>query len=80
MLGKRQIIRRILRKSKRPLSPKYLASCHGKVRHATYEEAKAAAALKPEKVKPYKCKFCPYYHIGRRATNKSKSAIRSKSR
>ena len=64
MRGKRQRIRRMLRKG--PNNPKYLASCYGKEQHATYEHAKAAASEKPHIVKPYRCQFGNHYHIGRR--------------
>lgn len=66
MRGKRKRIRQALRRAKNPVNPKYLASCQGKIRHASYEEAKLACVDKPDHVKPYKCTFCIYYHIGRR--------------
>ena len=69
MIGKRLRIRKQLKtaaKKHSSVSPKYLASCYGKIKHSSYEEAKASADLKPEIVKPYKCQFCSSYHIGRR--------------
>lgn len=65
MRGKRQRIRQMLRKGQN--SPKYLASCYGKIQHGTYDQAKAAALEKPSIVKPYRCQFGEHYHIGRRS-------------
>lgn len=48
------------------VNTKELASCYGKIRHSDYEAAKRANAQKIEFVKPYKCKFCDFYHVGRR--------------
>lgn len=45
---------------------KQLASCIGKIRHSSYEIAKKNNTDKLTFVKPYKCKFCPYYHVGRK--------------
>lgn len=66
MLGKRSRINRQLRHNKDHKSPDYYASCHGKIRHATYEEAAQAAAEKPSIVKPYKCRLGDHYHMGRK--------------
>jgi len=65
MGGKRSKIRQRLRRGGKE-TPHELASCYGKVRHATYEQAKAASLEKPHFVKPYKCQHCKFYHIGRR--------------
>lgn len=65
-VGKRARIRKQLRNAKHPISPKYLAGCYGKVKHDSYEQARAAAEIKPSIVKPYKCQFGSHYHIGRR--------------
>lgn len=64
--GKKKRIKRQLRKSGGKFKPDYLASCYGKIRHGSYEEASIAASEKPSIVKPYKCRHCKYYHIGRR--------------
>lgn len=64
MIGKRKYIRMMSQKGK---SSKELAACYGKIRHATYEDAKLAASRKPHVVKPYKCQFGKHYHIGRRS-------------
>lgn len=67
MPGKRRRIRAQVRKAERGIerNTKYLASCYGKVRR-TKEEAHREADNRPDIVKAYKCKFCEYYHIGRR--------------
>lgn len=62
---KRSVIRRMIRNGYQN-DPKYLASCHGKQKHQTYELAKVAADTKPSIVKPYKCNYGNHYHIGRR--------------
>ena len=64
MIGKRKYIRQLHRKNPR-LNTKQLASCTGKIRYITYQEAKQVADNKPSIVKTYKCNFCKYYHIGR---------------
>lgn len=69
MGAKRSIIRKRIAKGAKQ-SPKELASCYGKIRHASYEAAKKANADKIDKVRPYKCKFCPFYHVGRRSSPK----------
>lgn len=68
-VGKRTRIRNQLKTANKKhvvVKPKYLASCYGKIKHSTYEEAKRSADAKPDIVKPYKCQFCPSYHIGRK--------------
>lgn len=47
-------------------SAKELASCFGKIRHNSYNDARDANKDKIDFVKPYKCQFCSYYHVGRR--------------
>ncbi len=64
MIGKRKHIRMKLRSGNN--NPKKLASCDGKIRY-TKEQAHKAAEEKPSFVKAYKCKFCSYYHIGRKS-------------
>lgn len=64
-ISKRRRIRQQLRTTKKPLNPKYLAACYGKIRH-TKESAKKAASVKPDIVKAYHCKFCNNWHIGRK--------------
>lgn len=64
-MNKRKRIKQQLRRAKQAVSPRYLASCYGKVRH-TKESARAAAAEKPSIVRAYRCKYCPWYHIGRK--------------
>lgn len=39
-------------------------SCEGKVRHATMAGACIAARKTDEKVRPYKCRHCPGWHVG----------------
>lgn len=65
MIGKRKKIRRQL-KTNVSSNPKLLSSCYGKIRHNSYEAAKVANEKKINFVRPYKCQFCPYYHVGRR--------------
>ena len=65
---KNMIRKRIARGSKQ--SAKELASCYGKIRHASYEAAAKKNEIKIDFVRPYKCKFCPYYHVGRRTASK----------
>lgn len=43
MAHKRKYITDRLRRSRRPLSGKYLASCYSKIRYASYAEAKERA-------------------------------------
>lgn len=62
---KRKTIKRKLSRGSKQ-SAKELASCFGKIRHVTYEKAKEYNKEKLCFVKPYKCKFCPYYHVGRK--------------
>lgn len=65
MGSKRSIIRKkVARGSKYQV--KELVSCYGKIRHESYEAARQMNIHKIDKVKPYKCKFCAYYHVGRR--------------
>ena len=74
MRGKRARIRTQLRTANRKgimKNPKELASCYGKVRHSSYEAARNANAEKIEYVRPYKCGFCPFYHVGRRTAKKT---------
>ena len=63
-IGKRKYIRMMVNNGHK--DPKELASCYGKVRFNTYEDAKVQSDRKPEIVKPYHCKYCGKYHIGRR--------------
>lgn len=68
MKGKRKRITKIQRRAQklgRRVNTKELASCTGKQRHDTYEEAKARVEQRGVYVKAYKCQFCKYYHIGR---------------
>jgi hypothetical protein len=65
MRGKRGDIRRRIRAGAKQ-SPHELASCYGKIRHSTYEAAVKNNAQKIGLVKAYKCKHCPYYHVGRK--------------
>lgn len=65
MGSKRSIIKKKVSKGAKQ-SVKELVSCYGKVRHTSYEKAKAANLKKISFVKPYKCNFCIYYHVGRR--------------
>lgn len=68
MVGKHKRIKTAVRQAQKRgkhLNPKQLASCTGKIRHSTYEAAKSHNAQKGDAVKAYKCKFCPYYHVGR---------------
>jgi len=68
MVGKRKRIRNTIRTAQKHgvnLNPKELASCTGKIRHATYEIAKNFNIEKGDAVKAYKCHFCPFYHVGR---------------
>ena len=64
-LGKRQYIRDRVRRSGGKVNPHYLASCYGKVRFDSFEDAKAAADKLGE-AKAYKCQLCDYYHRGRK--------------
>lgn len=67
MKGKRARINRMLRRqNKEHKSPDYFASCHGKIRYDSFEQAQNASLEKPSIVKAYKCRHCAYYHIGRR--------------
>lgn len=63
-IGKRKLIRSMKRK-KSNVDTKFIASCYGKIRR-TKQDAHEAAELRPSIVKPYKCKYCGYWHIGRR--------------
>ena len=65
MIGKRKKIRQQLRNGVAK-SPKELASCTGKIRHSSYEAAKRSNDKKIAFVRPYKCEWCPFYHVGRR--------------
>lgn len=65
-VGKKKYIKNRLKNNKQGLAPKYYASCYGKIRHTSYLDAKLASSEKPEIVKPYKCQYCQFYHIGRR--------------
>lgn len=67
MRGKRTRIRRTIaaaQKRGKHLNPKELAACYGKIRYSK-ERAKARAEG-VSTMKFYKCKFCEYYHVGRR--------------
>ena len=44
-----------------------LASCFGKIKHDSYEKALENNKLKVSFVKPYHCKYCKKYHVGRRS-------------
>ena len=68
-MKKRTKIRATLRNAQKRgvvMDPKELASCVGKIRYTSYEDARSHNALKDYAVNPYKCKFCPNYHVGRK--------------
>lgn len=44
----------------------YLASCDGKQRFATYDEAKTGAESLGSKASAYKCRYGNHYHRGHR--------------
>lgn len=70
MGAKRARIRQQLRRAKKPINPKYLAACYGKIRH-TKDTAKKVVEAKEGAVRAYKCQFCDWYHVGRRPRNAS---------
>lgn len=67
MKGKHKIINRKVRaaqKNSRVIDPKQLAACEGKIRHSkkeAYDRAKEMGTTKA-----YRCRFCKYYHVGRK--------------
>lgn len=65
-MGKKKNYIRNRKRRDSSVNTKELASCYGKIRHSSYEEARAQNLHKIEYVKPYKCQFCIYYHVGRR--------------
>lgn len=65
MGSKRSIIKKKVAKGSK-YSVKELVACYGKIRYESYENAKRMNLSKIDKVKPYKCKYCIYYHVGRR--------------
>lgn len=68
MRRKRSIIRQKINRAQKhgkKVDGFYLASCYGKVRYASYEETKIFIENLIGQ-KPYKCKFCNYYHHGRK--------------
>ena len=73
MGSKRSIIKKKVSKGAKQ-SVKELVSCYGKIRHTSYEAAKNANDKKIAFVKPYKCNYCPYYHVGRRSYAEKKKA------
>lgn len=65
MIGKKRLVRNLRRRGSKK-SSKELVSCTGKIRHTSYQRALDANTHKAGLVKPYKCQFCPYYHVGRK--------------
>lgn len=65
MGSKKNMIRRKIARGDKHTAHE-LASCYGKIRHNTYTDAVTANVIKIDFVKPYKCRYCPYYHVGRR--------------
>mgnify|MGYP001216273473 FL=1 len=62
---KKQYIKKMVRAN--GYNPEEMASCYGKVRYQNIQEAKEQAALLSYRDQVvYKCKFCRFYHIGRR--------------
>lgn len=70
MIGKRKRIRIQLRRNPEP-GPHYYASCYGKIRRTKYE-ANEESRLNTA-VKPYKCHYCNFYHVGRREAYKKQA-------
>jgi hypothetical protein len=64
MIGKRKRIRQQLKHGAKA-TPHELASCYGKIRYEKHEKERALEG-RPSFIKFYKCKHCPYFHIGRR--------------
>jgi len=64
-IGKKKWIRQQKRKGNTTTNLE-LASCYGKLRYNTRKEAKIVTESKPDIVKSYKCKFCKFFHIGRK--------------
>lgn len=63
-MGRKRI--RIRRQVKQTgIDPKEAASCYGKIRHDKREAYARAEGLST--MKAYKCKYCPYFHVGRRS-------------
>lgn len=64
--GKKVKIRHQIQKFQRHgihINSKELASCFGKVRYFCYKDAKIKV-LTLVGIKPYKCKYCKFYHFG----------------
>lgn len=47
------------------MKPHFLASCYGKIKFDTYDQAKAAAESLGSAV-PYKCRYGDHFHRGRK--------------
>ena len=70
VIGKRKYIRQQLRNHP-GANPKYYAACYGKLRRtkeAAHEEASHFSTMAA-----YKCKYCSWYHVGRKPENTRKS-------
>lgn len=61
----KKTIKKAQKKGRKLPNPKELASCTGKIRHSSYEEAKEKNSAKVGLIRAYKCLFCDYYHVGR---------------
>jgi hypothetical protein len=71
-IGKRKYINQRVRQSGGKVDAKYLAACHGKIRHTRESAMEAASVTKVVKLRmivlnAYKCSYCDHWHVGRRA-------------